>query len=196
MKTQRYTLPVFPIPVFLLPEGITRLRIFEPRYLKMVSIAMKEQGFIIYCNTQQTKLNDNKNVMLWGSWVKVINFNQAEDGILEIDVKCKSLVNIHSLNKNKDNLFFADVTTLTHWSTDKPQVLNNELGGLTQSLRKLIKTNKLLDELYPKIADNNDVWVISRWLEFLPLEQTIKPIFIQQYSFEQAKDFVQSIVQQ
>ncbi len=30
-------LPIFPLPVFLLPKGVTRLRIFEERYLKMVA---------------------------------------------------------------------------------------------------------------------------------------------------------------
>jgi hypothetical protein len=196
MKDQHYHLPVFPIPVFLLPEGMTRLRIFEPRYLKMVSIAMKDQGFIIYCNTKQTKLNENTNVTIWGSWVEIINFNQGEDGILEIDVKCKSLVNIHTLNKQKDNLFYADITNLAHWSADKHHTLNNENDELTQSLQKLIKTSKLLNELYPEIVKDNTVWVVSRWLELLPLEKTIKPIFIQQYNFEQAKEFLNSILQQ
>lgn len=195
MKNQHRHIPVFPIPVFLLPEGITRLRIFEHRYLKMVSIAFKEQGFIIYYNTRQIKLNDNKKDTIWGSWVEIINFNQGEDGILEIDVKCKSLVQIHSLNKNKDNLYYADITNLAHWSTDEHEALNTVSDGLMQSLHALIKTSKVLNELYPEQANVKAVWVIARWLELLPLKPTIKPIFVQQQSFEQAKDFVTNIVQ-
>ena len=198
MKDKQYHLPVFPIPVFLLPEGVTRLRIFEPRYLKMVGIASKEQGFIIYYNETKTKHHEKTNQTTWGSWVEIINFNQGKDGLLEIDVRCKTLVKLHTLTlHNKDNLHYADVTLLKHWSTDNSET-SNRLTGLTnelsESLTKVIRNNAMLNELYPQIAKENTVWVIARWLELLPIEQVIKPIFIQQYSFEQAKQFVQSII--
>jgi len=48
MKKITVTLPIFPLPVFLLPGGVTKLRIFEPRYLKMVSTASSGQGFVAW----------------------------------------------------------------------------------------------------------------------------------------------------
>jgi len=195
MKDKQYHLPVFPIPVFLLPEGVTRLRIFEPRYLKMVSMASKEQGFIIYCNEAKTKHHEKAATTIWGSWVEIINFNQGEDGLLEIDVKCKTLVKLHTLTlNNTDNLHYADVTLLEHWSTENIEASNGLNNELSAPLTKVIRNNAMLNELYPQIAKENTVWVIARWLELLPIEQVIKPIFIQKYSFEQAKQFVQSIL--
>ena len=41
MNNHNIELPLFPLSIFLLPGGITRLRIFEPRYLKMVAIASR-----------------------------------------------------------------------------------------------------------------------------------------------------------
>lgn len=38
---------VFPLPIFLLPRGRQRLRIFEPKYLAMVAHAAQGDGFII-----------------------------------------------------------------------------------------------------------------------------------------------------
>ena len=67
-------LPIFPLPVFLLPNGITRLRIFEPKYLKMIKIATKGQGFVITPNYKETNSSD----VIWGSQVEVINFDQGE----------------------------------------------------------------------------------------------------------------------
>lgn len=94
MNNVNPTLPIFPLPVFLLPNGITRLRIFEPRYLKLVKIASTEQGFIILLQSEKPETTD----ITWGSWVEIINFDSGEDGVLEIDVKCKSLVKILSIN--------------------------------------------------------------------------------------------------
>ena len=76
MKTNYTNLPIFPLSVFLLPEGMTKLRIFEPRYLKMVSIASKGQGFVIWAKGDNKSISDSP----WGSWVEIINFDKAEDG--------------------------------------------------------------------------------------------------------------------
>ena len=39
---------IFPLPVFILPEGATKLRIFEQRYLDMVKEAAKDNtGFVV-----------------------------------------------------------------------------------------------------------------------------------------------------
>jgi Lon protease-like protein len=107
----KINLPIFPLPVFLLPNGITRLRIFEPRDLKMVKIATKEQGFVITPNYNDT----NNSNFVWGTWVEIINFHQGDNGILEIDVKSNYLVEISSLDKEKDNLLFGDISIIEHW---------------------------------------------------------------------------------
>ena len=103
-------LPIFPLPIFILPQGITRLRIFEARYLKMVSLAMKNQGFVIFSHDNSEKVN----TMKVGSWVEVINFDQGEDGILLIDVRCKCLVDIQAITQDKVNLHHGDVTPKNH----------------------------------------------------------------------------------
>ena len=116
MNKTSVTLPIFPLPVFLLPDGVTKLRIFEPRYLKMVSLASSGQGFVIWLNDSSINTDDKDSIMQWGSWVDIINFDKGEDGVLEIEVKCKCLVSISSIVHDKDNLHFGDVSHIDHWS--------------------------------------------------------------------------------
>jgi hypothetical protein len=194
MKAQQAHLPVFPIPIFLLPEGITRLSIFEPRYLKLISIASQGQGFIIYCNDKTENNQLNASPTIWGSWVEIINFGQDKNGLLEIDVICKSLVKLKSLAKSKDGLFYAKATKLKHWSTEKVDLSSIVLNNLSETLTKVIESHPVLHDLYPIIDKANAAWIIARWLELLPIEKVIKPIFIKHYSFDQAKEFVQNII--
>ena len=70
MNNEPLTLPIFPLPVFILPGGIIRLRIFEPRYLKMIKIATQGEGFVIWLNPQTSE----KPMIKWGSWVEVVKF--------------------------------------------------------------------------------------------------------------------------
>lgn len=139
--TNKLYLPVFPLPVFLLPEGITRLRIFEPRYLKMIRVATQGQGFIIWLNGKEEQSSTN----MWGSLVEIINFDQGEDGVLEVDVMCKSLVTLHSIDTDDDNLHYSAVTYLEHWPKSKIDASKEEL---TTSLFKVFENNIMLNELY------------------------------------------------
>lgn len=186
-------LPIFPLPVFLLPGGITRLRIFEQRYLKMIQIASKGSGFVIVSN----KANSNKESTEktqddeWGSWVDIINFDQGDDGVLEIDVKCKNLVQLLSIDKDEDNLHFGDVKISSHWSQSD---IKTENVPLFHSLVSVFEQSPLLESLYKDEMTANTHWVIARWLEILPINLEVKTLFSKDDSFQTAQEFVQSIM--
>jgi Lon protease-like protein len=187
MKTDIKNLPIFPLSVFLLPEGMTKLRIFEPRYLKMVSIALKGQGFIIWANSKNNLLSN----LVWGSWVEIINFDQGADGVLEIDVKCKSLVEIDAVELDSDNLNFGNIKQIKHWSQTNTDISITEIS---KSLEDVFANNANLNDLYPQKSINNPEWVIARWLELLPVDLETKASFVEEHNFQEAKKFVQSVL--
>jgi len=180
-------LPLFPLHLFLLPGGVTRLRLFEPRYLKMIAIA--EDGFVILSKAQA---NDTQQ---WGSWVEIVNFDQGEDGILEIDVRCKSLVNIISIDTNVNHsiegLQFIRTHKMSHWSQKKA---TTDLGKLTDSLVSLVNHHHLLSDLYRDKIPNNPYWVVARWLELLPIPLEVKHLFVSPTSYVEAKRLIHSII--
>lgn len=178
-------LPLFPLPIFLLPQGVTRLRIFEARYLKMVKIAAANNGFLI-----RLSYKENRDIT-WASWVDIINFDQGDDGILQIDVKCKSLVSITNVEQDKDKLDYAHVQPKQHW---QPHQHDNISRYLSSSLKIVFADNTELSTIY----DNNFVdeanWVIARWLEILPIKLLTKNNFADEASFDKAKEFLHSIL--
>ena len=180
-------LPIFPLPIFLLPQGVTRLRIFEKRYLKMVSQAMKNQGFVIVTHDNDEK-TDTEQV---GSWVEIINFDQGQDGILLIDVHCKCLVDIKAISQDQDNLHHGDVTVKNHWPDTG---LDQTTDKLAASLSKLFSENTELSALYPKQHFEHGDWVVARWLEILPVELAEKSLFVNKDSFNQAKQLLERII--
>ncbi|MBU2872115.1 LON peptidase substrate-binding domain-containing protein [Colwellia sp. E2M01] len=195
MNTVETKLPIFPLPVFLLPEGITRLRIFEQRYLKMVKLASQGQGFVIWLTTQDSE----KPLIKWGSWVEIINFDQGADGVLEIDVKCKSLVEILSLDKDADNLHFGKVSKIPHWSQHNNIITeatkqSSLHKNLLESLHAVLAQEQHLSQLYTDENKQDTPWVIARWLELLPVNLSVKSRFVAIHSFEDAKHFVESII--
>lgn len=191
MNNSQLTLPVITLPVFLLPEGITRLRIFEPKYLNMVKIATKEQGFLILFKSNEANNETNNTNFDWGSWVNIINFDQGSDGILEIDVQCKSLVEILSTGQSAHSLNFCQVKPLPHWSQETYSLPKK---SLSDPLLNVFKKHLTLDQLYTKKKIDNENWVIARWLELLPVKGIIKNSFVKEHSFEEAKKFVESII--
>ncbi len=186
-------LPIFPLPVFLLPGGITRLRIFEQRYLKMIQIASKGSGFVIV--STKTHLDKESTVTTqdneWGSWVDIVNFDQGDDGVLEVDVKCKNLVELLSIDKDEDSLHFSDVKITPHWSHVDTETENIVLF---HSLVSVFEQSPLLDRLYKNDMTANTHWVIARWLEILPVSLEVKTLLSKSDSFQTAQDFVHSIV--
>lgn len=193
MNNLNSNLPVYPLPVFILPGGMSRLRIFEQRYLKMIKIAIKNNGFIITSNNKdvQDSVNVNQADYKWGSWVEIVNFEQGNDGVLEIDVKCKSLVELICIEKDADNLHFGFVKVISHWSEDTIGEVNTSLFSI---LNCVFDQSPLLKRLYKNDMNNHDNWLIARWLEILPVSLELKVILSSESSFQAAKEFVNSIV--
>jgi len=179
--------PIFPLPLFLLPEGITRLRIFEQRYLNMVKEVSQSDGFVILPeNIESTTASS-----LWGSQVSIINFDQGADGLLVIDVKCQQLVAVDNILQGKDKLYRADTKAFTHWYSN---MHDDVTKALSRSLSKIFEQSSTFQQLYHDGFIDEANWVVARWLELLPIQLKDKHMFVKPDSFEQAKELISNII--
>ncbi|QOL27027.1 LON peptidase substrate-binding domain-containing protein [Thalassotalea sp. LPB0316] len=177
-------LPIFPLPIFLLPEGVTQLRIFEQRYLNMVKNCNKTQGFAIkYQNQALEQYAD------WASWVEIIDFDQDDNGMLLITVKCKQLVKINDAFQNEDLLLIGNVSEKPFWSFTPV----DEDHELAINLAHLIKHNPPLEKLYPEIVLDLS-WLCARWLELLPIKFDQKNTLIEPSKINRAESLITSIL--
>lgn len=191
MANQLVNLPVFPIALFLLPQGVNRLRVFEAKYLKLVSLALNNGGFILW-DKEQAQVGYEYG---WGSLVEIINFNQGQDGILEVDIKCKSLVKINKLDKSAHELLMAEAEPLSHWSEKEAgKTKQYAPAKLTDLLYRVLNNENQLNRLYQSQKKKNANWVVARWLEILPITFETKSVFISTNSLDSAQTFVEKIL--
>ena len=85
---------IFPLPIFVLPEGYTRLRIFEPRYLNMVKTALQNNVGFVLCTYQH---DTPFNISAQGCLVDIIDFDQDPSNMLLIDVYAAKSVQINDV---------------------------------------------------------------------------------------------------
>lgn len=180
-------LAIFPLPIYLLPGGITRLRIFEQRYLKMVKQAVSGEGFVISLYRQE----EENHISDWGSHVKIIDFQHGDDGLLYIDVQCEAIVSVVNAEADEDNLLHGDVAISNHWPV-QPDSLDSRL--LADELSKFFVDNPTYASLYPDPDFDSPVWVCSRWLELIPINYEKKRCFIEPDSFPQAVSFLSTVI--
>ncbi|QYK14327.1 hypothetical protein K0I63_07550 [Shewanella rhizosphaerae] len=185
------TLAVFPLPLFVLPGGVQRLRIFEQRYLAMVSESLVAEstgrGFVI---ARYDKAFDF-NVPDWGTKVQIIDFHHGEDGLLVIDVRASHLVSLDCFDVRGDGLLMARCHYRDHWPTLAASAKRGELG---LALSALFAKHPQLAVLYLQPEFNRLDWVCARFLEILPLSLNEKEKFILPGSFPQAKSFLDTFI--
>jgi len=172
----QHNLAVFPLPIFLLPEGRQRLRIFEKKYLSMIANASKGEGFVIARSNKQRDFQ----VSSWGIKVAIVDFNMGEDNILEVDVEGIELVKISNFAYQDDGLLIGSALATDHWS--KPD--NSEpTPRLSAFLEKLFEEHHLIQSLYSNTRFEDPIWACSRLIEILPIALDRKETFLSPTSF-------------
>jgi len=181
-------LGVFPLPVFLLPGGVTRLRIFEPRYIRLVKEAIDETGFALTLYQPQLPFQ----TFPVGAWVKISDFTQLDDGLLGVTVVAEALVSLSKLDTEQDELRVANARPLAHWPriTSPPE----DLARVAAILSNMFDEYNELTELYPQPHFQDAGWVCARLLELLPLSLEEKTEFYQSDSFPAAWQLLQQVI--
>lgn len=192
-------LAVFPLPIVLLPGGVTRLNIFEPKYIRLVTESYRDGGFALLPykqSTSDTALSCAKDSI--AAWVEIIDFSTSADGLLSIDIKAKQLIEITSVKSEADGLLRASFTALQHWSD------TNELRNIKQDniankklcsvLTNIFEEHENLAVLYPHANQQDLPWVCARFIELLPLDMTHKINFMAPESFDQCLAFLHTTI--
>ncbi|GGP43950.1 peptidase S16 [Shewanella algicola] len=193
-------IPIFPLPICLLPQGYTQLRIFESRYKRLVSESLKSgQGFGL-CMLA----DDKKTILPIGTLTEIIDFETLDDGLLGISVQGKQTFSINKIDVEHDGLKRADVTLIDSWPSDliEAQVVQPHIKPLERKKDQFLsKTLKQLLQQYPQhlahySEDNfNDIaWVCQRWLEVIPLSAKEKYQCINSHDHLLAKSFLFDII--
>ncbi|MCE0557750.1 MULTISPECIES: LON peptidase substrate-binding domain-containing protein [unclassified Motilimonas] len=183
-------LALFPLPVFLLPGGKTQLRIFEPRYQRMVSESLKNQtgfGLCSFADVAQQQL------MQAGTRVEIFDFDRFEDGTLSISIEGKDRFCIDNFTTDKDGLRQGKVTLLENWP---PRKVSKEHQFVADSLAKLLRDHTLYQQQDLQQPLQDLTWVCQRWLELLPMPAQKKQNLFMQLKFEGLLQLIDDVLLQ
>lgn len=186
MKESSMRLALFPLPVFLLPQGITRLRIFEPRYKRLVAESMSTGDGFGLCLPK-----DEHSLYEIGTRVEIYNFDQDINGFLTIDIKGIDRFTFKDISSDFDALLHADVTLLDGWQTVK---MTPQYEFMQAPLKEVLSSQLLYVEGVNQTGFNNLSWICQRWLEILPVPADKKYWLAGQSRLDPAIDFIREVI--
>ncbi|KKD59704.1 ATP-dependent protease [Grimontia sp. AD028] len=172
-------LGLFPLPLFLLPGGVTKLRIFEPRYVRLVKESMaSDSGFVL-------AMKDGDAICRFGTHVKIVDFETLSDGLLGITIRGISRVALDNIGQEEDGLWIGDAEALENWDEIEGA------GLLGEALENVFEAHPEHASQYHDEQHFDDMlWVCQRWLEILPLANNQRQWFLSQKDLEEAKQFI------
>jgi Lon protease-like protein len=169
------------------------LRIFEPRYVRLVKNACAtDSGFGICMLNAQGNEDKNEHIYAIGTYVKVVDFDLLDDGLLGVTVEGVRCFSIDSIITEQDGLRVGQCQWLDNWSAESAQV---SISPIDERLKEIFDKYPELPILYQQPKFNDPIWVIYRWLELIPVKAEQKQQFLQQKNCEEALDFLTKLVE-
>jgi len=160
-------LAIFPLSSHILPCGRLPLRIFEQRYIRMISECSQNKtgfGIVMINSANQTSLG---NISPIGTYVKIIDFYNLKNGFLGLIVEGLRRFKITDIHVENDGLRQADINFLPNWPE---QPIHHKHQHLTDKLAEIFAEHPELGNLYAekkKMCDSS--WIAQRWIELLPI---------------------------
>jgi len=184
-------IPLFPLNVVLFPEGELKLRIFEPRYLDMVSNCLKnDRGFGICLLQEDTSKESSIDFFLMGSYAKIIDWDKLEDGLLGILVKGEKRFKVNSYSRNKNKLCIGNVD----WLDEDDACIPDSYQNFSDLLKEIVTRYKLpIGEMKNRYEEAN--WVSERLAELLPFDLSVKQEILEMNSAIHRFDYMEDLLQ-
>ncbi|OXS16230.1 ATP-dependent protease La [Zobellella denitrificans] len=184
-------LALLPLTLHLMPGGKLPLRIFEPRYVRMVSEASRSgTGFGIGMLDELDE-EGNSDLFMLGTRVRIIDFYTLTDGLLGITVEATERFRIRSLERESDGLLRAEVELLDNWQSC---ALSPFEQVLSDKLQEVFAEYPELADLHPAPSWRDAAWVTQRWLEVLPIKGQLAQLLMAEDSCRRALAFLMSML--
>lgn len=173
MKT---SIPLFPLNTVLFPGGVLPLRIFEPRYLDMVSNCLRtETGIGVTLIKEGSEVGNAARPHDIGTMTSICYWNKRKDGLLGVTLRGEKRFKILSQTVEPNQLIMAEVEILPD-EAESPVL--DEYQHLVDLLQEIIGQLEPPYSTMPTHFDNAN-WVSARLVELLPLELNLKQYLLQ-----------------
>jgi Lon protease-like protein len=189
--TEKIKIPLFPLNAVLFPGGALPLRIFEPRYLDMISDCMKAEGRIGVVLIEEGKeAGAAAKVHEFGTTSFISYWHKRNDGMLGITLTGEQRFRVLATEIQANQLTMAEIELL-------PQLSAPHEGNDAERLINLLK--QIIAQLEPpystmtKYYDDLN-WVSGRLIELLPLKLKDKQAMLIMDSVNERINYLQPLL--
>ncbi len=179
------TIALFPLSQIVLPQGRMELRVFEPRYQRLVREA-QQRPFASALLNPYVHQQHPARIFPLVTQVQIVDFCQLDDGLLGITIEGVQRLWINQRWQEEDQLHVAAVTPLPDWL---PAPLDKDRAELlVPALKHIYLQNPQLAALYPTPNWQDGSWLAQRWLEVLTMPPQLKFQLLEANNAEPALD--------
>ncbi len=158
--------PLFPLNTVLFPGGPLPLRIFEARYLDMISHCMRHEspfGVLLIRDGDEAGASTTHNV---GTLARITDWYQGSDGLLGITAIGEQRFRLIASQRQDDGLNIGEIEVLDSEPNlplpEEYEEIATILAGVLDDLGRLYES---LDRHFDDAG-----WVTSRFVEILPID--------------------------
>ncbi|HEY9198023.1 MAG TPA: LON peptidase substrate-binding domain-containing protein [Gammaproteobacteria bacterium] len=170
------SLPLFPLHTVLFPGGVLPLRIFEPRYLDLVSDCLRnDQAFGVCLISAGHEVGAAAEAYQVGTSARIQDWDNTPEGLLAVTVRGERRFRIMRVEVRTDQLSVAEI----EWLADVPEcALPVEYAPLARLLEHLLDDLEPPFKTMPRALDDTG-WVGARLIELLPLDPMEKQALLE-----------------
>lgn len=177
-RTEPFELPLFPLQSVLFPGGLLGLKVFEARYLDLITDCLREQRpFGVVALTQGAEVRGASKTPVTfqriGCQAELIDVDSAQPGILHVRCRGTQRFDTESTHQQEHGLWTAQVRLLPDDDAVLPtEALLGSAKGLANAIAAL-KAQGTQPFLEPYQFDSAG-WLANRWCEILPISLAAK----------------------
>ena len=159
-------IPIFPLRTVLFPGGPLPLRIFETRYVDMVSRCLRrDEPFGVCLIREGREVGEAATPHPLGTLARIVDWEQHQDGLLGITALGGARFRIRDTWLAPDRLRLADVELLP---TAEPATLPEQPDNIRQLLDRILAMQSL-GYHHCQRHDSDAEWLSARLAEVLPI---------------------------
>lgn len=189
-------LPLFPLHTVLFPGGVLPLRIFEARYLDLISACLRtDSGFGVVTILEGREAGGPPiHIHPVGALARIVDFDRLDDGLLGITCSGARRLRVVTHHVRPDQLLIGQV----RWLSDDPaQSILPSHEPLVRVLHDLLERQELAPCRRFLTPDWEDAaWVGNRLAEILPLPPRVRHALLETTEPRQRLDILLAIFQE
>ncbi len=169
-------IPLFPLNTVLFPGGPLPLRVFEPRYLDMISYSMKTEtpiGVVLIKNGDE--VGAAPEIYDVGSISEITYWHKRTDGLLGITLTATQRFRVKDTQVSNSQLMTANIEVIENMA---PLDVNDENKYFIPILEQILDQLDPPFKTIPRHTDNIE-WISARLIELLPTELEVKQALLE-----------------